>query len=263
MKSQIVLGGRFRVFDDGSVNIVRDGIEAPAKFSYTGRGRKYATVSYMEGGMQKHAYVHRLVASAFVDNPLGKPQVNHIDGNTRNNRSINLEWVTPRENVLHAYEKGLSNPMATAVPCSVCGEMTKAKDGICTRCKINLKSEANKIDAIADRIDRYSGIDLSLLTETEKRYVQSASKGMSVSEIAAEFSVSKQCVSAALIYAEKKNRAGSKLTCAQKNMQISLLNKLNKCRKKLESAKMAVEIAEIEFRSAEMSLKMFEDECGI
>ena len=32
--------------------------------------------------------------------------VNHIDGNRQNNRIENLEWVTPKENVIHSFRFG-------------------------------------------------------------------------------------------------------------------------------------------------------------
>lgn len=54
--------------------------------------------------------IHRLVASAFLDNPNGWPCVNHIDGNKENNNIDNLEWCSYSRNNKHAYDMRLKVP---------------------------------------------------------------------------------------------------------------------------------------------------------
>lgn len=51
--------------------------------------------------------VHRLVALAWIPNPLGLPQVNHIDGDKSNNHVSNLEWVDNAGNQRHSFRTGL------------------------------------------------------------------------------------------------------------------------------------------------------------
>ena len=62
---------------------------------------------------QQHAILHRLIATAFLPNPENYPDVDHLDGNKENNAASNLEWVSTRENLRRAREKGLRKSSIT------------------------------------------------------------------------------------------------------------------------------------------------------
>lgn len=68
----------------------------------------YKTVDLSQHGKIKTLLVHRLVACLFCENKDNKPQANHKNGNKADNRAVNLEWVTPQENLIHAYKTGLA-----------------------------------------------------------------------------------------------------------------------------------------------------------
>ncbi len=97
----------------------------PGKATYVGRictehitEKGYVRVSICGHGLP---YLHKLVADAFLGRcPRGK-EANHKDGNKRNNRVGNLEYLTHKRNIRHAVEHGLyaqrnqsgsSNPFA-------------------------------------------------------------------------------------------------------------------------------------------------------
>ena len=63
----------------------------------------YVNVCLCKENKKSGFAVHRLVANAFLPNPDGKPEVNHINGDRSDNRIENLEWVTRSENEKHAY----------------------------------------------------------------------------------------------------------------------------------------------------------------
>lgn len=71
-----------------------------------GRTNDCYVVVLCKNKIKKTSNVHRLVAIAFIPNPLNKPHINHIDGNPLNNICTNLEWCTPKENTQDALRRG-------------------------------------------------------------------------------------------------------------------------------------------------------------
>lgn len=96
----VVYKNNYIVFDNGDI------------FELTG----YKMSTYQKGGYLscmingRDERVHRILAICFIPNPYNKPEVNHINGIRYDNHLGNLEWVTHRENVQHAYDTGLTKP---------------------------------------------------------------------------------------------------------------------------------------------------------
>ena len=61
----------------------------------------YLLVSISTNNVNKQISIHRLVAMTYIENPNNYPYVNHIDNNKQNNNITNLEWCTPKQNMIH------------------------------------------------------------------------------------------------------------------------------------------------------------------
>lgn len=86
--------GRVRSLDR---TIIRNGVESHIKGTIMrthDNGHGYLAVVFKKNGITKSFYIHRLVASAFVPNPNGYKEINHIDEDKKNNNANNLEWCT-------------------------------------------------------------------------------------------------------------------------------------------------------------------------
>lgn len=93
--------GRYRVSDQGRVKSIRRFRKLVLKWRRMG--------AYLGVGLRgKGFYIHRLVLLAFVGPlPEDKDEANHKNGVKSDNWLENLEYVTRRENSLHAYRTGL------------------------------------------------------------------------------------------------------------------------------------------------------------
>lgn len=90
----------------------------------------YDGVSLHRNNQPFNKNIHRLVAETFVPNPENKTQVNHKDGNKKNNRVDNLEWVTSKENARHSVNVLKNNPgdwSRKAVKCVETGEVFESQ----------------------------------------------------------------------------------------------------------------------------------------
>ncbi|MBM7565764.1 NUMOD4 domain-containing protein [Paenibacillus sacheonensis] len=105
--------GIYQVSNFGRVKSLGNGVTRKEKIlrqHINRRGYMKLDLS-MKGQEPKKFSVHRLVAQAFIPNPLNKPQVNHVNCFKSDNRVTNLEWNTQKENLLHAKANGLGKQL--------------------------------------------------------------------------------------------------------------------------------------------------------
>lgn len=89
--------GLYEVSDQGNVRNIRTGRILKPQKNNGGYLQVYLRHRWFR--------VHRLVATAFVQNPNGYDSVNHINENKEDNRAVNLEWMAIGDNVRYTNEK--------------------------------------------------------------------------------------------------------------------------------------------------------------
>lgn len=120
----------------------------------------YLSVGIYHKGKYHMLYIHRLVATYFIKNKDNKPEVNHKNGNKKDNKVSNLEWSTSKENTDHAIKTGLRKIHT--------GEnATDAKITKKTAIKICKMLEKNKYGTreIADKI----GVDFHIISNIKHK----------------------------------------------------------------------------------------------
>lgn len=90
---------QYSVSDDGRVRNNKTGKILTQNPDTNG----YLSVGLCRDGKQTTKRVHRLVAEAFIPNPLNLHDINHKDGNKNNNHKLNLEYCTRSYNMIHSY----------------------------------------------------------------------------------------------------------------------------------------------------------------
>lgn len=112
--------GRYQISDQGRVKSVERYVLAKNRYGGVDRrhvpqrilalhtwGAPYpGVVLKTRDGVSVRWMVHQLVAEAFIHNPQGHKQINHLDCNTFNAAYTNLEWCDQSHNMKYAHEVG-------------------------------------------------------------------------------------------------------------------------------------------------------------
>lgn len=97
--------GTYQVSNFGRVKRIKDCRNA--KIGHILKPHKvqtgYDQICLCKNGIERKLSLDRIVAEAFIGSRPDGKQINHKDGNRQNNCVDNLEWVTPSENMKHAY----------------------------------------------------------------------------------------------------------------------------------------------------------------
>lgn len=110
--------GMYQISDTGVVKNIKK-----STHSFTlKRVQTYASYRLRKNGNNKTLKAHRLVAQAFIENPLKRKFVNHKDGNKLNNHVSNLEWCSHLENMCHSVKMISDKNTVGASKCKTTGK---------------------------------------------------------------------------------------------------------------------------------------------
>lgn len=108
--------GHYKISNTGKVKTItrvitmKNGVERTYKSKYLKgfvNNIGYLCFDLYLNGIRNNIKAHYLVAYHFVYGYKKGLWVNHKDGNKLNNKSINLEWITPQQNSIHAFDTRL------------------------------------------------------------------------------------------------------------------------------------------------------------
>ena len=104
--------------------IIINGNDTNYECNESGEIRNKKSKKILKGNLKKNGYLeyelyidnigvfvlgHRIIAQTFLINPYNFPQVNHKNGDKRDNRVENLEWCDSSYNNSHAYKNNLNS----------------------------------------------------------------------------------------------------------------------------------------------------------
>ena len=91
--------GLYKITDQGDVITYQ--LKIPRKMKPKKDKRGYLLITLSKNNKGTTYRINRLVAKAFIPNTENKPQVNHINEIKTDNRVVNLNWMTAKENMNH------------------------------------------------------------------------------------------------------------------------------------------------------------------
>lgn len=92
-------------------------------------GNGYTLAALFRNKIRHTFLAHRVVANAFIPNPMSLPVINHLNGDKSDNRAANLEWTTPSGNAVHAHATGLAKGRAVTLTAEVVRQIRQSPHG--------------------------------------------------------------------------------------------------------------------------------------
>lgn len=195
LRKEYLKKGKLLVIENGDIYRVKGKFYFKCREFNSSRDGRYKYISYSENGRQKHIAVHRLLGKAFIPNPENKPQINHIDGNPRNNSLDNLEWVTAQENVSHAYETGLIRTLDnTPYKCIKCKGAVMNSGSLCAECKSEMRVLKGRLLSKQNQRNKFRDIDTTTLKPRYRNIIKSRFRGDTLQEIGDRAGVSREYI---------------------------------------------------------------------